>query len=162
MTQLLPHSEKDPQRSVNHFQLCILGNLSSDWLQTSIDEIWQPLGAKIAATRSLAHPDNECQRSVHNFGSCIYGNQGIAQIFEHIKEPLTTLIGKNIIYQRKNTDSKIINITNSQTCKYELLTVEYTMLISHYYHTAKSKALYESRDGPTDNRPNSDWLGDFH
>ena len=37
-TWSLPHSENQCQWSINDFKLCILGNLSSDWLQTSIDE----------------------------------------------------------------------------------------------------------------------------
>jgi len=42
----LPHSENERPWSVNHFQLCILGNLSSDWLQASIDEILAAFGGK--------------------------------------------------------------------------------------------------------------------
>jgi len=127
---------------------------------------WQPLAAKTAATHSLLHPENERQQRVNNFWSCIIGNQGIVWIFEHIKELLTTFIGNNTIYQRKNTDSKIIYIATCQTCNNKLLAVVYTILISHYYQTAKSKFLYESIDGPagrpTDNPPNAAEFANFH
>jgi hypothetical protein len=39
MTQLVPHSENERQRSVNDFWLCILGNLSGNWLQPFRNEI---------------------------------------------------------------------------------------------------------------------------
>jgi len=38
-TRSLRHPENERQRSVNDFQLCILGKLCSDWLQTSIYQI---------------------------------------------------------------------------------------------------------------------------
>jgi len=84
----------------------------------------QPLEAKTTATCSLPHPENERQWSINNCWSCLSGNQGIAQIFEYITELLTSLIGKITIYQRKNTDSKIIDIANFKTCKNKLLAVE--------------------------------------
>jgi len=77
-----------------------LGNLSSDWLQTSIDVIWQPLGAETAVTRSLLHPENERQRSVNSSSCSIFDNQGIALIFAFRKELLTALMGKYTMYQR--------------------------------------------------------------
>jgi hypothetical protein len=127
---------------------------------------WQPLGAKTTATRYLPHPEIERQRSVNSFWSCLFGNQGIARIFEHITESLTALIGKNTIYQTKNTDSKLIDIANCKTCKNILLVVEYAILIRYYYQTTKTRALYESIDGPAgrpaDKPPNSDGLGDYH
>jgi len=90
----------------------------------------------------------------------------MAWIFEHIEELLTTLISRIIIDQRKNTDSKIIDIATCQTCKHKSLAVESTIFISHYYQTAKSKTSYESIDGlverPAHDMPNSDRLGDFH
>jgi len=61
---------------------------------------WQPLQAKTTATCSLPHPENERQQSVNSFSCCIFGNQGIARIFAFITELLTSLIGKNTIYQR--------------------------------------------------------------
>jgi len=70
-------------------------------------------------------------------------------VFEHIEELFTNLIGKNVIYQRKNTDLKIIDIATCQTCKNKVLAFESMILISHYYQSAKSRALYESIDGPT-------------
>jgi len=60
----LPHSENVRQRSVNDFQLRILGNLCSDWLQTSIYEILAAFTGKTTATWSTPHPENERQRSV--------------------------------------------------------------------------------------------------
>jgi len=78
---------------------------------------WQPLGAKTTATRSLPHPENEGQWSVNDFWCCIFGNQGIAQIFKHITELLTTLIGNNTINERKNMNSKIFTIAGCKTCK---------------------------------------------
>jgi len=109
---------------------------------------WQPLGAKTAVTCSLPHLENECQRRVNNFWFRIYGNQGIARRFKHIEELSTALMGKTIIYETTNTDSKIIDIATCQKCKNILLAVESTILISHYFQTAKSRALYESIDGP--------------
>ena len=83
-------------------------------------------------------------------------------LFEHITDFLTVLLGKNTIYHRKNMDSKLIHITNCKTCKNISFVVEYAILIRYYYETAKTRALYESIDGPADNVPNSDGLGDFH
>jgi len=62
------------------------------------------------------------------------------QIFKHITALLTALISKNTIYQRKNTDSKVVNIANSQTCKNKLLAVEYAILMKYYYQTATTGA----------------------
>ena len=81
---------------------------------------------------------------------------------ELITELLTTFIGKNTTYKRKNTDSKIIDMANCKTCKKRLLAAEYAILVRYYYQTAKARALYESTDGPADNPPNSDGLGDLH
>ena len=61
---------------------------------------WQPLLGKTTATCSLSHPENERQRSVNSFSCSIVGIQGIARIFVFIMELLTTLLGKNTIYQR--------------------------------------------------------------
>jgi hypothetical protein len=61
---------------------------------------WQPLGGKTTATCSLPYPENECQQSINNFMYYIFGNQAILQIFTHISDLLTTLIGKETIYQR--------------------------------------------------------------
>jgi len=43
----LPHPENQHQRSVLDFKHHILGNLSSDWLQTSIYEILAAFTGKI-------------------------------------------------------------------------------------------------------------------
>jgi len=61
---------------------------------------WQPLLAKTTAACSLLHPENELQQSINSFSCCIFGNHGIARIFTFLSELLTTLIGKNTIYQR--------------------------------------------------------------
>ena len=127
---------------------------------------WQPLGAETIVTRSLLRPENERQRSVNNFRSCGVGNQRIARLIEYITALFTALIGKNTIYHRKIMDFKIVDIANFKSCKTTLLAVEYTMLIRHYYQSAKTRAVYESIDGPagqpSDNLPNSDRFGDFH
>ena len=46
-----------------------------------------------------------------------------------ITELLTTSIAKNATYNRKNTYTKIINVTDHKTCKKRLLAVEYLILI---------------------------------
>ena len=127
---------------------------------------WQPLGAKTIVTCSLLNPENQRQRSINRFCSSTFQNQGITRIFKHITELLPTLIAKNAIYHRKNTDSKLIDITSCKASKKVLLVVEYTILIRYYYQTAKTQALYESIDGPAGrpahNPPNSEGLGDYH
>jgi len=127
---------------------------------------WQPLGARTTATLSQPHPENQRQQSINSFISCIFGIEGITWMFVHISESFTALRGKNTIYQWKNMDSKLINITNCKTCKNMLLVVENTILIRYYQQTAKTRALCESVDGPAgqpaDNPPNSDRLGVYH
>jgi len=53
-----------------------------------------------------------------------------------------------------------------KTCKKSLLDVENAILIRYYYCTAKTRALYESTDGPAgqpaDYPPNSNGLRDVH
>ena len=53
-----------------------------------------------------------------------------------------------------------------KTCKKSLLDVENAILIRYYYYKARTRALYESTDGPAgqpaDNPPNSDRLWDVH
>jgi len=94
------------------------------------------------------------------------GNQGFAQINELITELLTAFIAKNSMYNRKNRDSKIINIADCKTCKKRLLAVEYQLFLIYYYPTAKTRTFYKSTDGPAGqpagNPPNSGRLGDFH
>jgi len=101
---------------------------------------WQPWVARTTARSSLRCPGNEHQRSVNNFCSCIFGNQGITRLFEHITELLTASIGKNTIYQRTNTDSKIIDIAHCTICTNTLLAVECTILIRHYDQSEKTRA----------------------
>jgi len=87
-------------------------------------------------------------------------------IFEHTTELLTARIGKNTVYRRNITDSKIINIVHCKTCTNNVLAVEYMILIRHYYQTAKTRALYDSIDGPAgrpaDDPPNPDGLVDIY
>jgi len=126
----------------------------------------QPLLAKTTATCSLPHPENERQRSVNSFSCCIFGIPSIALISAFITELLTAVIDKNTMYQRYNTDSKLIDITSCKACKYISLVVENAILIRYYSHVAKARALIQSMDGPAgwpaDNRPNSDGLGFHH
>ena len=83
-----------------------------------------------------------------------------------ITELLTTFIAQNTMYNRKNTDSKKINVADWKTCKKRLLAVEYLILIIYNYPTAKIMTLYKSIDGPAgrpgENTPNWDGLGDSH
>jgi len=127
---------------------------------------WQPLLAKTTATCSLRHPGNQHQRSVNSFRTCIFCNQGIARIFACITVLLTALLGKNTIYRRWNTDTKLINIANCSTNKNTFLVAENAILIRYYQHTANTKALYESIDGPAGRPayypPNSDGMGVYH
>jgi len=119
---------------------------------------WQPLGAKTTATCSLLHHENKHQQSVPSFRFRICRNQGPAQIIAHKTELLTASIGKNIIHERYNTDSKSIGIANCKSCRNVLLVVENAILMRYYSQTAKTRELHESIDGPTgrpaDNLPN--------
>jgi len=93
---------------------------------------WHPLLAKTTATCSLRHPENEHQHSVNSFRTCIFRNQGIARIFGFITVLLTALLGKNTIYGRWNTDTKLIDIANCSTSKNTLLVAENAILIWYY------------------------------
>jgi len=127
---------------------------------------WQPLQTKTTATCSLLHPENQRQWSVNSFRSCRFRNHGIAWICTRITVLLTALKDKNIIYQRWNTDTKLIDIANCTTCKSALLVAENTILIRYYKQTTNTRALYESIAGPAGqpayNPPNSDGLGVYH
>jgi len=91
---------------------------------------WQPLLAKTTATCSLPHPETERQRSVNSVGCCIFGNQGIALIIAFILELLSTMIGKNSLYQRYNTDSKLIAIASCKASKDLSLVVKNAILVT--------------------------------
>jgi hypothetical protein len=80
-------------------------------------------------TYALSHYENEYQLSVNDFRSCILGYQGIVGIFVHITELLTLFLCKNMTYERKTTNSKIIDIAHRKTCKQRLLVAECTILI---------------------------------
>jgi len=92
----------------------------------------QPLLAKTTATCSLPHPENEPQWRINIVSSCISGNQGIARILVFITELLTALIGKKTMYQRLNTDSKLIYIASCKAYKNLLLVVDNAILIRYY------------------------------
>jgi len=72
------------------------------------------------------------------------------------------VIGKNTKCRRRNTDSKIINIANSNRSNKWLLGVALAALVNYNYQAAKTRALYEFADRPAgqhaDNPPNSDML----
>jgi len=127
---------------------------------------WQPFHLKQCMTHMLPHHETERQWSVNNIWSCILGIQGITRINELRTKLSTAFIAKNTMYNRKNLDSKIINVADWKTCKKRLLAVEYLNLIIYNYPTAKTRTLYKSTDGPAgrpaDNPPNWDRLGDFH
>ena len=127
---------------------------------------WQPFHLNQCITPTLPHHETERQHSVNNIWSYTLDNRCFPQINELITELLTACIAKNTMYNRKNMDSKIINVAHCKTCKKRLLAVKYLILIIYNYPTAKRWTLYRSTDGPTgrptDNPPNSDRLGDFH
>jgi len=124
---------------------------------------WQPSLAKTTATCSLPHTENECQWSINSFGCCILGKQGIALISAFIMELLTAVTDKYTMYQRYNTDSKLIDIASCKACKNISLVVENAILIRYYSHTPKARSLIESIDGPAglpaEKPPDSDRLG---
>jgi hypothetical protein len=87
------------------------------------------------------------------------GNHDIARKYEFITELLTAFIDNYITYYRKNMDSTINDIANWKITKIRSLAAEFAIMIRYYYQTAKSRALFESTDGPTgrpgDNPPDS-------
>jgi len=127
---------------------------------------WQPLQAKTTARCYLRHPENDRQPSVNSFRTCILCNHGITRIFPCVTVLLNALLGKNSIYARWNTDTKLIDIAHCSTSKSTLLVAENAILIRYYKYTANTTALYETIDGPSgrpaDNLPNSDGLGVYH
>jgi hypothetical protein len=58
-------------------------------------------------------------------------------MFWNITELLTGLIGKNTIYQRYYTDSKLLDMANCKTCTNILLVVENAILMRYYSQTVK-------------------------
>ena len=96
----LPHLENQCQCSVNNFQLRILGNVCSDWLQISIYNILAAISGKTTVTWSLPSPENERQCSVDRSSCYQFGNQGIGRFLAFITESFTALIGQNTIYPR--------------------------------------------------------------
>jgi len=128
--------------------------------------LWPPFHSKQCLTHKSPHHETVRQWSVNNIWSYILGNQGFTQMNQLITELLTAFIAKNTTYNRKNTESKIINVADCKLCKKRLLAVEYLILIIYNYRTAKTRTLYESTDAPAgrpaDNSPNSDGFRDFH
>jgi len=121
-----------------------------------------PFHLKQCLTHKLPHHETERQRSVNNSWSCILGNQGFTRMNQLITKQLTALTAKNAMYNGKNTDSKIINVIDCKTCKRRFLAVKNRILIIYNYRTAKTRTLYKSTDGPANNLPNLDGLGDLH
>ena len=115
---------------------------------------------KHCLTDKLPHHETESQWSVNNIWSFMMGIRGSTPMYHLITELLTAFIAQNTTYNRKNTDSKMINVADCKTCKTKSLAVEYLTLMIYKYHTAKTRTLYKSTDGPTgrpaDNPPNSD------
>jgi len=65
------------------------------------------------------------------FGLAYWVYQGFMQINELITELLTTFIAKNTMHNRKNTDSKLIEIASCTACKHVSLVVENTILVRY-------------------------------
>jgi len=128
--------------------------------------LWQPFQLIQRMTHTLPHHETERQWSVNNIWFCILGNQCFTRINELRTKLLTAFIAKNTTYNRKNSDSKIINVTDCKTCKNRLLAVENLILIIYKYPTAKTQTIYKSTDGPgrrpAENPPSPDGLGEFH
>jgi hypothetical protein len=126
--------------------------------------LWQPFHLKLYKTHLLPQHETGCQWSVHNISACILGNRRFARVNELRRESLTSCIANNMMFNRKNTDSKSINITDCKICKKRSFAVEYLIWAIYNYPTAKIRTLYKSTDGPTewhgDIPPNADGLGD--
>jgi len=61
-TQSLPHSENECQPSINDFWLCIVGYLTGDWLQTSMNKVLTGFSFKnnsgtLPAVTGVLNPD---------------------------------------------------------------------------------------------------------
>jgi hypothetical protein len=67
---------------------------------------WDPLLAITTALCCQPHQANKCQCMVYSFSYYIFNNHGIAWIFLFITRWLSVGIGKKIIYQRFNTETK--------------------------------------------------------
>jgi hypothetical protein len=69
-------------------------------------------------------------------------------------------------YESKSMDANVINIADCKTCKKRLLLAEWMILIRYCHQTAKTRAIYESTDGPAAqlpaNPPNAYGLGDLN
>jgi hypothetical protein len=74
--------------------------------------------------------------------------RGIARLVERITQLMTGFLGNNMTYEKETTDSKIINIAHCKTYKKRLLAAECMILIRHCHQPEKTRALYESTDGP--------------
>jgi len=66
---------------------------------------------------TLPYVQNQHPLSVNNYWFCIMGNQCATQIPELILELLTSFIGKNTKHNKKNRESKIIDIANCKICE---------------------------------------------
>jgi hypothetical protein len=128
--------------------------------------LWQPFYLQFWVTHTLPHHEMEHQQSVNYIWNCILGNEGFAQIHELITVLFTVFIATHSIYNRKNMNCQILNITESQTFKQRLLAVEYQIWIVYYYPSANTTILYKDTDGsvgqPHKNLSNSTEIGDIH
>jgi len=162
----LPHPENERQRSVNNFSLHNLGNLSSDWLQTSISEI---LAAFTGKNNSDIFPASSWKSASTE-----------RQQFQLL----------HIWWSRHRADLRVHNgiIVHPEWQKYNLSKVKHRFQSNRYCNlqsmqqhiigcwkrdfdkilltNSKTRALYECMDGPAgrpaDNPPNSDRLGVYH
>jgi hypothetical protein len=103
---------------------------------------WRSLLAKTTAICTQPHPEYQHQWSFKSFSCCIFGNWGTARIFTLILELLNDLIGKMTIYQRRNSDSKLINIASCNTCKILFLGFANVLFILYYSQTPNTDAIY--------------------
>jgi hypothetical protein len=105
-------------------------------------------------------------RASLTFGFAYWVCQGFPRINELITKLLTTFIAKNTMHNRKNMDSKLIEIAGCTACKDVSLVVQNTILVRYDIYTAKTGALNESIDRPArrpaDNPPHSGGLGVYH
>jgi hypothetical protein len=82
--------------------------------------LWQPFYLKQCMIPMLTQDETQHQWSLNNIWPCIMGNQGFAQLDELLTELLMAFLFKNTMYNRKNTDSIIINFADTTPSKMRL------------------------------------------
>jgi hypothetical protein len=80
----------------------------------------------------LLHLETEHQQSINNIWFRVLDNQGFTQINELITILLSAFVGQNTTDNRKNTDSKIINIADCKRWKKRLFVFKYLIFIIYY------------------------------